>query len=126
MIKKVMVVDDSNTVRMSLKYFLELENFKVIEASEGKEAYDIIKNNDDIDFFIIDVNMPIMDGITLTSKVRKLKNYRYTPILILTTEIEQSKKIEGKKAGASGWMIKPFDPKQLIKIIKRFLYIQDQ
>lgn len=118
---KIMIADDSNTVRISLKYFLNLENFEVIEASDGKEALEIIKKTNNIDFFILDVNMPFIDGISLTKEVRKLKNYRFTPILILTTETEQSKKMEGKKAGASGWMIKPFDPKLLIEIIKKFL-----
>lgn len=118
---KIMIVDDSNTVRISLRYFLELAGYEVIEAQDGKQAYDIIKKTDDINFFIFDVNMPNMDGITLTSNVRKLENYKYTPILILTTEMEKEKKLEGKKAGASGWMIKPFDPKQLIEIIKKFL-----
>ncbi len=118
---KIMIADDSNTVRISLKYFLNLENFEVIEASDGKEALEIIKKTNNIDFFILDVNMPFIDGISLTKEVRKLKNYRFTPILILTTETEQSKKMEGKKAGASVWMIKPFDPKLLIEIIKKFL-----
>jgi two-component system chemotaxis response regulator CheY len=73
-----------------------------------------------IDVFLFDVNMPNMDGITLIKKVREIPRFKFTPILFLTTESQESKKMEGKNAGASGWIVKPFDPDQLLGLMKRF------
>ena len=120
--KKIFIVDDSITLRTSVKYFLHEAGFAYEEACDGKQAFEKISSSPDkYDMFIIDVNMPEMDGITLTSRIRELQDYRFTPILILTTEVQAEKKQEGKNAGASGWLVKPFDPEQLISIVRKFL-----
>ncbi|MBN2618824.1 MAG: response regulator [Spirochaetales bacterium] len=120
--KTIFAVDDSPTARASIELTLKNENFNVQLASDGVDALKKIQNfKGDIDLFIFDINMPNMDGISLINNVRKIETYKYTPILFLTTESQKSKKIEGKKAGASGWIVKPFEPSTLLELIKRFI-----
>ncbi|MBI9107025.1 MAG: response regulator [Spirochaetales bacterium] len=119
--KTVFAVDDSPTARASIKYTLEKEGYNVVLSDDGVNALKILDGYSDlINVFLFDVNMPNMDGITLIREVRAIEKYKFTPILFLTTESQESKKIEGKNAGASGWIVKPFEPTQLIEIIKRF------
>lgn len=119
--KTIFAVDDSPTARASIEYTLKKEGFNVELAVDGVDALDKIgKFNEKIDVFLFDVNMPNMDGITLIKRVRELANHKFTPILFLTTESQESKKMEGKAAGASGWIVKPFDPNSFIALIKRF------
>lgn len=118
--KTVFAVDDSPTARASIEYTLSKAGFKVVLAEDGVIALEKIKTTTDIDVFLFDVNMPNMDGITLIKKVRELEDHKFTPILFLTTESQESKKMEGKAAGASGWVVKPFDPEQLVAVMKRF------
>lgn len=118
--KTIFAVDDSPTARASIDYTLSKAGFKVVLAEDGVKALQKIPETADIDIFLFDVNMPNMDGITLIKEVRKLADHRFTPILFLTTESQESKKMEGKAAGASGWIVKPFEPEQLIAVIKRF------
>jgi two-component system chemotaxis response regulator CheY len=119
--KTIFAVDDSPTARASIEYTLTNAGFNVALAEDGQDALNKLENfADPIDVFLFDVNMPNMDGITLIQKVRGISTYKSTPILFLTTESQESKKIEGKKAGASGWIVKPFNPDQLVQLMKRF------
>lgn len=119
--KTIFAVDDSPTARASIEYTLSKAGYKVELAEDGVIALNKIKTSSlNIDVFLFDVNMPNMDGITLIKEVRKLDDHKFTPILFLTTESQESKKMEGKAAGASGWVVKPFEPDQLIEVVKRF------
>ena len=119
--KTIFAVDDSPTARASIEYTLTKAGFKVALAEDGLIALNKIRTfRETIDVFLFDVNMPNMDGITLIKKVRELDDHKFTPILFLTTESQESKKMEGKAAGASGWIVKPFEPEQLVAVIKRF------
>ena len=120
MAKKIMIVDDSVTVRQVLQLTLDSAGFEVVEAVDGQDALDKLEGAR-IDMMITDLNMPNMDGITLVKELRTLPNYKFTPILLLTTESATDKKMEGKKAGATGWLVKPFNPDQLIATIKKVL-----
>ncbi|MHB8536346.1 MAG: response regulator, partial [Sulfuricaulis sp.] len=92
----------------------------VIQASDGKEALNLLQGKK-VDLVIADVNMPNMDGITLVKSLRALVDYKFTPILMLTTESQESKRQQGKVAGATGWIVKPFNPEQLLTIVKKVL-----
>lgn len=119
--KTIFVVDDSPTARASIQYTLDKGGYKVELAEDGVIALEKINAyGGTIDVFLFDVNMPNMDGITLIKKVREIPKFKFTPILFLTTESQESKKMEGKNAGASGWIVKPFDPDQLVGLMKRF------
>ncbi len=119
MSKKVLIVDDSATILLSLKTNLEIHGFKVEQAKNGKEALDKIKGGFKPDLIITDLNMPVMDGLEFIKNVRPI--LRFTPILILTTESEQSKRQEAKKLGATGWLVKPISGQELIAVIKKVL-----
>lgn len=118
--KTIFAVDDSPTARASIEYTLTKAGFQVVLAEDGVKALEKIPSTSQIDLFLFDVNMPNMDGITLIKEVRKLGEHKFTPILFLTTESQESKKMEGKAAGASGWIVKPFEPDQLVAVISRF------
>lgn len=121
MAKTILIVDDSNTARASVEYTLKQGGYNVISGSDGVTGLDTLKLADNVDMIITDLNMPNMDGINFIKEVRKIDDYKYTPILMLTTESQEEKKIEGKNAGASGWLVKPFNPTQLLDVVKRFL-----
>lgn len=119
--KTIFAVDDSPTARASIEFTLTKAGYDVKMAEDGVMALEKIPDcTNNIDVFLFDINMPNMDGITLIKKVRAIDDYKYTPILFLTTESQESKKMEGKSAGASGWIVKPYDANQLISVIKRF------
>jgi len=101
-------------------FSLKGAGYDVIEAEDGKQALDLAQKNK-IDLVLTDVNMPVMDGITLIKNLRALPNYKSTPMLMLTTESGTDKKMEGKAAGATGWIVKPFNPDQLLATIKKVL-----
>ncbi|MCY7314221.1 MAG: response regulator [Rubrivivax sp.] len=115
----IFLVDDSATMLMSLKATLEIAGFKVETAGDGEQALAKVKSGLKPDLIITDINMPKMDGIELIRQVRKL--LRFTPILTLTTESQQSKRDEAKKLGASGWMVKPVSGTDLVKVIRQVL-----
>lgn len=117
---KILAVDDSASMRQMVSFTLKGAGHDVTEATDGVEALGLAKNGP-VDLVISDVNMPNMDGITLIGELRKLSTYKYTPILMLTTESGSDKKSEGKAAGATGWIVKPFNPDQLIATIKKVL-----
>ena len=118
---KVLVIDDSLSMRKAVEMTLRGNGIDVDTASNGQEGLNKAKAKK-YDLIIVDVNMPVMDGLTFIKKVREeLNPNRMTPIIFLTTEKEQSKKDEAKKAGATGWIVKPFNPDNLLSIVKRFV-----
>ncbi len=122
--RKILIVDDSRTVRASAEYVLTKAGYSVLLACTGVEALEILQSSDisgKIGMIISDINMPEMDGITLIREVRKLSFYKFVPILVLTTESQEDKKMEGKQAGASGWLVKPFTQEQLVGIVQKFV-----
>ena len=115
-----MIVDDSASMRQMIMFTLTSAGYEVVEASDGMDA--LKKLNDRMVHLIIaDVNMPNMDGIELIRKIRDLKEYKFIPIIVLTTESQVTLKEEGKSAGATGWIVKPFTQSQLLQVIKRVL-----
>jgi len=115
---KVLVVDDSNSIRDMVSFTLKSAGYETVEAKDGQDGLNKAKGTT-IDLVISDVNMPIMDGITLCQELRKLSSFKYIPILMLTTESSGDMKMRGKTAGATGWLVKPFNPEKLLATIKR-------
>jgi two-component system chemotaxis response regulator CheY len=120
MARLIMTVDDSASMREMVRATLLSAGYEVVEAVDGQEALEYARENP-CDLVITDVNMPRMDGITLVGELRALAHYRLTPLLLLTTESSQEKKLEGKRAGATGWIVKPFNPEQLLATMARVL-----
>ena len=116
--KKILAVDDSASMRQMVSFTLKNAGFDVTEASDGVDALEVAKSSS-FDVVITDVNMPTMGGISLVKNLRTLPNFKFTPILMLTTESGTDKKSEGKAAGATGWIVKPFNPEQLLAVIKK-------
>jgi two-component system chemotaxis response regulator CheY len=123
MSKVILVVDDSATLRMSVEMTLSQAGYEVVHARDGQEGLDQLQKmqRDQAipDMIISDINMPVMDGIKFITEAKKTA-LRYLPILVLTTEREDSKKLEGKKAGAAGWLLKPFKPETLLAVVRKF------
>lgn len=117
---RILVVDDSASMRQMVAFTLKGDGHDVVEAADGVEALACAKG-DKFNVVITDVNMPNMDGITLTKELRSLPDYRFIPILTLTTEASTEKKMAGKAAGATGWLVKPFNPDQLLATVKKVL-----
>ena len=120
MAKTILVVDDSASMRQVVSMALKQAGHEVIEACDGKDALTKLAGQR-VHLVISDVNMPNMDGISLIRALRGLPDYKFTPMLMLTTESGPEKKAEGKAAGATGWIVKPFKPEQLIAVIKKVL-----
>ncbi|MEK9142039.1 MAG: response regulator [Nitrospirota bacterium] len=121
MSKTALIVDDSRTMRQMVAFTLTNAGFTVIEAEDGKDAVSKVAAGTKLDIVVTDLNMPEMDGITLIKELRRLTAYKFTPILMLTTESAMEKKKEGKEAGATGWIVKPFNPDVLLKTIAKVL-----
>ena len=115
---KILAVDDSASMRQMVVFTLQSAGYDVVEASDGQKALEIAKGAS-FDLVLSDVNMPVMDGIELVRELRQLDAYKYTPILMLTTETAGDKKMAGKNAGATGWVVKPFNPDKLLATIKK-------
>jgi len=120
MAKSILIVDDSETVRQVLQLALGNAGYQVIEAEDGYDALGKLSGAR-VDMLITDLNMPNMDGLELIKKVREGGQHRFTPIVMLTTESSGEKKKAGREAGASGWIVKPFKPEQLLKVVKMVL-----
>ncbi len=116
----ILAVDDSASMRQMVSFTLKGSGYEVVEASDGVEALAIAKTRS-FDLVVTDVNMPNMDGIELIRELRKLPSFKFTPLLMLTTESGMDKKQQGKAAGATGWIVKPFNPEQLLATIKKVL-----
>jgi len=117
---QLLIVDDSASMRQMLAFALGSGGYQVHEAEDGQAALDIARGTR-FDAVVTDVNMPRMDGIELIRQLRQLPDYRFTPLLMLTTESGTEKKMEGKAAGATGWLVKPFDPDQLLATVRKVL-----
>lgn len=118
--RTVLAVDDSASMRVLVNHVLESAGFEVISAEDGVEALRYARDNI-VDLVLTDINMPNLDGIGLIKALRGLPHYKFTPLLVLTTESGHDKKMEGKNAGATGWIVKPFDPEQLVSTISRVI-----
>lgn len=116
----ILTVDDSSTMRQMIAFTLKGANFEVIEAGDGVEALEVAKGRK-LSLIITDVNMPRMDGITLVQRLRALPEFKFTPILVLTTESDGSMKQKGKDAGATGWIVKPFSPEKLLDVVNKVI-----
>ena len=116
----ILAVDDSASMRQMVAFTLKGVGHVVTDAEDGKHALEIARQKT-FDLVLTDVNMPVMDGLSLTRELRQLPNYRFTPILVLTTEAGPDKKQEGRAAGATGWLVKPFNPEQLLATVKKVL-----
>lgn len=116
----ILAVDDSPSMRQMVAFTLKAAGFEVTEAEDGVDALNKARAAQ-FNLVLADVNMPNMDGITLVRELRALPDYRFTPLLILTTEAGQDKKMQGKQAGATGWLVKPFNPEQLVATVQRVL-----
>jgi two-component system chemotaxis response regulator CheY len=122
--KRILIVDDSATLRASINYTLKEAGFETINAINGADGLEKLsearKQGEEIGMIISDIHMPIMDGITFIKEVKKTP-YKFTPILVLTTESQEEMKLRCKQAGASGWLVKPFKPEQLVYVTKKFM-----
>ncbi len=116
----ILAVDDSPSMRQMVSLTLKGAGYDVVEAGDGDEALSIAQGSS-VDLVLADLYMPKMDGITLIKELRALPDYELTPILMLTTEADVAKMQEGKDAGATGWIVKPFDPDQFISTVKTVL-----
>jgi two-component system, chemotaxis family, chemotaxis protein CheY len=118
--KTIMTVDDSASIRQAVTLTLTQAGYDVVQASDGKDA--VMKlSGSPVKLVLTDLNMPNMDGIGLIKWIRSQPSYRFVPVIMLTTESQESKKQEGKSAGATGWIIKPFKPEQLVAVVKKVL-----
>jgi len=114
----ILAVDDSASMRQMVAFTLKSAGYNVVEAVDGQDAWEK-SNSRDFDLVLTDQNMPRMDGISLTKKLRDNPKFKATPILILTTESSDQMKQAGRTAGATGWLVKPFDPTKLLEVIKK-------
>jgi len=120
MAKVIMTADDSPSIRQMVSFTLKQNGYEVVEAVDGKDALGKLSSQK-VDMLITDLNMPNLDGIGLIKGVRSGTLNKFIPIIMLTTESQESKKAEGKAAGATGWIVKPFKPEQLVAVVKKVL-----
>ena len=116
----ILIVDDSASMRNMVSATLQTAGHQIKDAPDGQAALNVAKTGK-FDAVVTDLNMPIMDGITLVKNLRALPAYKYTPILLLTTESSMDKKTAGKQAGATGWLVKPFNPEKLLATVSKVL-----
>ncbi len=118
--RSILIVDDSASMRQLVTFALKDAGYEVIAAVDGKDALSKL-NGTKVDMVVTDLNMPNMDGIELIRQLRSSQANKFTPVVMLTTESQSTKKQEGRAAGASGWIVKPFNPDQLVTVIKKFV-----
>ncbi len=120
MAKTVLNVDDSASIRQMVAFTLKGAGYEVIEAADGQEGLDKARMKT-VDLVLTDQNMPRMNGLALVRALREMPSYRSVPILILTTESSEEMKLQGKASGATGWMVKPFDPEKLLEVVRKVI-----
>ncbi len=120
MSKKVMVVDDSSSIRKAVKLNLARAGYDVIEASDGQDAMEKVAG-EKLNLIICDVNMPKMDGLTFVRQLKQKEEFRFTPVIMLTTVSQKEKKEEGISAGVKAWLVKPFEVEQLMSAVARLI-----
>jgi len=118
--KKILAVDDSPTIRQMVTHTLCSAGYEVIEAEDGLDGLEKARR-ERVSLVLTDHNMPRMDGLTLVRSLRALPDYKTAPILVLTTESSDDIKAQGRAAGATGWMVKPFDPQRLVDVVKKVI-----
>ena len=118
--KTILAVDDSGSLRAMLSFSLKSAGFHVVEAVDGEDGLEKARQSV-VDLVLTDQNMPRMDGLTLIKSLRQMESYSKVPILMLTTESSDEMKAKGKAAGATGWMVKPFDPARLITVVRKVI-----
>lgn len=119
--KTILIVDDSATMRQMVSFTLTGAGFDVVEAGDGQEAVGKLNAGAKPNLVITDLNMPKMDGISFIKAVRGMPSFKFTPVLMLTTESDETKKKEGQAAGATGWIVKPFKPEQMLQVIAKVM-----
>jgi len=120
MAKTILAVDDSNSIRQMVAFTLKGAGYQVVEAVDGNDGLSKARAKA-VDLVLTDQNMPGMDGLTLIKNLRATPQYRSVPILMLTTESSDSMKNQGRAVGATGWLVKPFDPKKLLEVVKKVI-----
>lgn len=118
--KTVLIVDDSASLRQVVSIALKGAGYEVLEGCDGKDALTKL-DGQKVHLIISDVNMPNMDGIAFVKEVKKLPDYKFTPIIMLTTESQEAKKQEGQAAGAKAWVVKPFKPEQMVTAVSKLI-----
>lgn len=122
MAKTILAIDDSTSIRQMVAFTLKSAGYAVIEAADGQEGLNKANANAGvINLVLTDQNMPVMDGLTLIKTLRGLPQFTTIPILMLTTESSDAMKMSGKAAGATGWLVKPFDPHKLLEVVKKVI-----
>jgi two-component system chemotaxis response regulator CheY len=116
----ILISDDSVSMRKMLSFTLAEASHEVMQAGDGEQALELAKHHQ-FDLIITDVNMPLLDGLSLVRELRALPNYRYKPILLLTTETDPEKKQQARSVGATGWIVKPFNPDKLLAAVRKVL-----
>jgi two-component system, chemotaxis family, chemotaxis protein CheY len=119
-VKTIMTVDDSASLRQMVKFVLRDGGYEVVEAMDGVDALSKLRGQE-MHLVLSDVNMPNMDGLELTRQLRAMPQYKFVPIILLTTESAVEKKQQGKAAGATAWIVKPFTPDQLLAVVKKVM-----
>ena len=119
--KTILIVDDSSSLRTVVKIALVRAGYAVLEAGDGKEGLSQLDKAGKVNLIVSDVNMPNMDGITFVTEVKKHPRHRFTPVIMLTTEGAEGKKDQGRAAGAKAWIIKPFNPPQLLDAVSKLI-----
>lgn len=120
MSKTILVVDDSASLRQIVSIALKGAGYEVVEAADGQEALNLLDGRK-INLIVSDVNMPVMDGITMVTEIKKNPNYKFTPIIMLTTESQDDMKTKGKEAGVRAWVVKPFKPEQMLDAVSKLV-----
>jgi two-component system, chemotaxis family, chemotaxis protein CheY len=120
MAKSILAVDDSASIRQMVSFTLKSSGYEVVEAVDGMDGLEKAKGKS-FNLVLTDQNMPRMDGLTLIKSLRGLPQYKTVPILMLTTESSDAMKLQGRAAGATGWLVKPFDPQKLVEVVKKVI-----
>lgn len=121
MSKTILIVDDSVSLRQVVTIALKSAGYNVIEAEDGKQGLERLQSAEKVHLVISDVNMPIMDGITFVRELKKIPQYKFLPVIMLTTEAGENKKLEGQAAGARAWVVKPFQPQQMLAAVSKLV-----
>lgn len=119
--KKILIVDDSESIREVISVGLKNHGYEVFKGENGLDGLERLTQEKEIDLIITDINMPLMDGISFLKEIRKQEKHRFTPVIILTTEWQETKKQEARAAGATAWVVKPFTSEKLVTVIKKVI-----
>jgi two-component system chemotaxis response regulator CheY len=120
MAKTVLIVDDSESIRQLVSHILKSAGYNVIEGEDGKDALSKL-DGQKVHLIICDVNMPNMDGISFVKEIKKSDDYKFIPVIMLTTESQEKKKMQGQAAGAKAWVVKPFQPDQMLSVVSKLM-----